>query len=122
MGGGLAGRWTTLKPAAGGAIANHLQRHLLRIVPNRAAVIAGNGLVGHFLFESVLNCSAAIRSICQPSPVPESAPNASEVPPRACNECGAQMKHLTDLPGAGLYPAKRIFRCYGCSFVVSERK
>jgi hypothetical protein len=87
-----------------------------------AAVIAGNGLVGHFLFESVLNCSAAIWSICQPSPVPASAPDASEVPPRACNECGAQMKHLTDLPGAGLYPAKRIFRCYGCSFVVSERK
>jgi hypothetical protein len=41
-------------------------------------------------------------------------------PSRACNECGEQMKHLTDLRPFQLHPGKRIFRCYTCNNVVSE--
>jgi transposase len=41
-------------------------------------------------------------------------------PSRACNECGEQMKHLTDLRRFQLHSGKRIFRCYTCNNVVSE--
>jgi hypothetical protein len=44
---------------------------------------------------------------------------SEDTPKRACNECGAQMKHLADLPRKG-QAARRIFRCYNCNNVVSE--
>jgi hypothetical protein len=40
---------------------------------------------------------------------------------RACNRCGVQMKHLADLRSSGLHPTERIYRCYSCNNVISER-
>lgn len=74
------------------------------------------------IFESVRNCSAAIRLFCHPYAIPDSATKADEVPTRVCNDCGAQMKHLTDHRSAGPDPAERIFRCHSCCIVISERK
>jgi hypothetical protein len=39
---------------------------------------------------------------------------------RACNQCAMQMEHLVDLRSSGLHPAKRIYRCYNCNYVISE--
>src|SRR6266702_4131630 len=39
---------------------------------------------------------------------------------RACNRCAMQMKHLADLRSFGLHPAERIYRCFGCNYVISE--
>jgi len=44
----------------------------------------------------------------------------AEAPACVCNMCGAQMKLLADFRG-GLRPAARIFRCYNCNNVISER-
>jgi hypothetical protein len=74
------------------------------------------------MIESVQNCSAAMRFICHSSAMLGAATNPDEVPARACNDCGSQMKHVADLCSAGLYPAERIFRCQSCSIVISERR
>lgn len=41
---------------------------------------------------------------------------------RICDRCTMQMKHLADLCSFGVHPAERIYRCYHCNHVVSERR
>jgi hypothetical protein len=43
-------------------------------------------------------------------------------PSRSCNECAADMKHLSDLPSFLGRAAVRIFRCYACNNVVAETR
>jgi hypothetical protein len=40
--------------------------------------------------------------------------------PRRCDNCGAGMTHLSDLPGHLGGASIRIYRCYKCNRVVSE--
>jgi hypothetical protein len=41
---------------------------------------------------------------------------------RICDRCTMQMKHLADLCSFGVHAAQRIYRCYHCNNVVSERR
>lgn len=41
--------------------------------------------------------------------------------PRRCDECGAQMKQLGELPALSIRDAIKVFRCYACDHVVSDR-
>jgi len=52
--------------------------------------------------------------------MPDTDADSDESLKRACNECGAQMKHLADLPRAKGQAARRVFRCYNCNNVASE--
>ncbi len=45
-----------------------------------------------------------------------------DVPSRACDKCGADMTHLSDLQPIVGSAAMRIFRCYACNHVVSEAR
>jgi hypothetical protein len=44
-----------------------------------------------------------------------------EAPTRKCDVCGEQMQHLGDLPAIATKPVMRVFRCYHCNHVKSER-
>lgn len=51
------------------------------------------------------------------------APSDSpDVPSRVCDKCGAAMTHLSDLQPIVGSAAMRIFRCYACNHVVSEKR
>jgi len=39
---------------------------------------------------------------------------------RICEKCGAEMKQLGVLPAVSDRAVLKIFRCYNCSYVVSE--
>jgi hypothetical protein len=43
-------------------------------------------------------------------------------PSRACDKCDAAMTHLSDLQPMIGSAAMRIFRCYACNHVVSEKR
>jgi hypothetical protein len=49
------------------------------------------------------------------------APDKPIIPTRSCKKCKAEMTHLSDLPSFLGRPAIRIFRCYVCDNVVSEK-
>ncbi|SHL59886.1 hypothetical protein SAMN05444159_6329 [Bradyrhizobium lablabi] len=40
---------------------------------------------------------------------------------RPCEKCNAAMKQLGELPALSIHAAIRIFRCYACDHVVTER-
>jgi hypothetical protein len=40
---------------------------------------------------------------------------------RTCENCNAEMKQLGQLPALSIHPAVKVFRCYACDHVVSER-
>ena len=42
-------------------------------------------------------------------------------PERGCEKCGAAMKQLAELPALSIRAAIRVFRCYACDHVVSDR-
>jgi hypothetical protein len=48
-------------------------------------------------------------------------PKPANKPLRNCEKCNANMEQLGELPSLSIHPAIRIFRCYGCDHVVSER-
>jgi hypothetical protein len=50
-----------------------------------------------------------------------SNPADQNKPLRNCEKCNAGMKQLGELPSLSIHAAIRIFRCYACDRVVSER-
>jgi hypothetical protein len=46
--------------------------------------------------------------------------DSPDVPSRVCDNCNADMTHLSDLQPIVGSAAMRIFRCYACNHVVSE--
>jgi hypothetical protein len=40
---------------------------------------------------------------------------------RPCEKCNAAMTQLGELPALSIHAAVRIFRCYACDHVVTER-
>lgn len=42
-------------------------------------------------------------------------------PVRRCDRCDAAMKQLAELPALSIRAAVRVFRCYVCDHVVSDR-
>jgi hypothetical protein len=46
---------------------------------------------------------------------------AEQRPLRRCEKCNATMKQLGELPALSIHAAVRIFRCYACDHVVTER-
>jgi hypothetical protein len=40
---------------------------------------------------------------------------------RSCEKCHAVMKQLAELPALSIHAAIRVFRCYACDHVVTER-
>lgn len=42
-------------------------------------------------------------------------------PVRRCDRCDAEMKQLAELPALSIRAAIRVFRCYICDHVASER-
>ena len=40
---------------------------------------------------------------------------------RRCEKCNAAMKQLAELPALSIRAATRVFRCYVCDHVVSDR-
>lgn len=46
---------------------------------------------------------------------------ADHTPVRRCERCDAAMKQLAELPALSIRAAVRIFRCYVCDHVVSDR-
>jgi hypothetical protein len=42
-------------------------------------------------------------------------------PVRRCERCDAEMKQLAELPAMSVRDAIRVFRCYSCDHVVSDR-
>jgi hypothetical protein len=42
-------------------------------------------------------------------------------PARNCDKCDAVMKQLGEFPALSIHAAIRIFRCYVCNHLVSER-
>lgn len=42
-------------------------------------------------------------------------------PVRRCEKCDAAMKQLAELPALSIRAAIKIFRCYACDHVVSDR-
>jgi hypothetical protein len=50
-----------------------------------------------------------------------SNPADQQNPVRRCERCDAEMKQLAELPALLIRDAIRIFRCYVCDHVVSER-
>ena len=42
-------------------------------------------------------------------------------PVRPCEKCGAAMKQLAELPALSIRAAIKVFRCYVCDHVVSDR-
>ncbi|MDB5578735.1 MAG: hypothetical protein JWR80_3911 [Bradyrhizobium sp.] len=40
---------------------------------------------------------------------------------RRCEKCDAEMKQLAELPALSIRAAIKVFRCYGCDHVVSDR-
>ena len=40
---------------------------------------------------------------------------------RRCEKCGAAMKQLSELPALSIRAAIKVFRCYVCDHVVSDR-
>jgi hypothetical protein len=49
-----------------------------------------------------------------------SSPPRQAIERRTCENCSAEMKHLSDLPSLKCRAAIRIFCCYFCNNVVSE--
>jgi hypothetical protein len=43
-----------------------------------------------------------------------------KAPAIECAVCGQQMKHLADLALTLVFPASRIYRCYGCDHVLQR--
>jgi hypothetical protein len=43
------------------------------------------------------------------------------IPQRRCDKCDAEMTHLGDLTASLDAVPTRVFRCYNCNHVVSER-
>ena len=56
------------------------------------------------------------------SPVAKASPDNPDAPSRTCDKCGADMTHLSDLQPIVGSAAMRIFRCYACNHVVSEKR
>lgn len=42
-------------------------------------------------------------------------------PVRRCERCHANMKQLGELPALSVHAAIKVFRCYACDHVVSDR-
>jgi hypothetical protein len=40
---------------------------------------------------------------------------------RRCEKCNAWMKQLGELPALSIHAAVRVFRCYSCDHVFTER-
>ena len=40
---------------------------------------------------------------------------------RRCDKCAAAMKQLAELPALSIHAAIKVFRCYVCDHVVSDR-
>jgi hypothetical protein len=57
------------------------------------------------------------------------ASDNADVPPdradqnglRSCEKCHAVMKQLGELPALSIHAAIKVFRCYTCDHVVTER-
>jgi hypothetical protein len=49
------------------------------------------------------------------------SPGKPTGPTRTCDKCTAEMTHLADLPAYQGRDAIRVFRCYVCNNVVSEK-
>jgi hypothetical protein len=52
--------------------------------------------------------------------VPPSAGDQNK-PVRRCEKCAAEMKQLGELPALSLHAAIKVFRCYACDHVVTDR-
>jgi len=50
-----------------------------------------------------------------------SNPAGRNHPLRRCEKCDAEMKQLGELPALSIHAAIRVFRCYACDHVVSDR-
>jgi len=46
---------------------------------------------------------------------------ADQERPRNCEKCHAVMKQLAELPALSIHAAVKVFRCYACDHVVTER-
>jgi len=46
---------------------------------------------------------------------------ADQHPVRRCDRCAAGMKQFAELPALSIRAAVRVFRCYVCDRVVSDR-
>jgi hypothetical protein len=43
-----------------------------------------------------------------------------KAPAVECAVCGQQMKHLANLELTAVFPASRIYRCYGCDHILQQ--
>jgi hypothetical protein len=48
-------------------------------------------------------------------------PGDQDKPLRHCEKCNAVMKQLGELPALSIHAALKVFRCYACDHVVSDR-
>lgn len=48
-------------------------------------------------------------------------PTDQDNPERRCERCDAAMTQLGELPALSLHAAIKVFRCYACDHVVSDR-
>ena len=48
-------------------------------------------------------------------------PADQNIPVRRCEKCDAAMKQLAELPALSIRAAIKVFRCYSCDHVVSDR-
>jgi hypothetical protein len=42
-------------------------------------------------------------------------------PVRRCEKCATEMKQLGELPALSIHAAVRVFRCYACDHVATDR-
>jgi hypothetical protein len=49
------------------------------------------------------------------------SPGKPAAPVRFCDKCTAEMTHLADLPAFQGRDPTRVFRCYVCNNVISEK-
>jgi len=57
---------------------------------------------------------------CGGANVPPNLANRNN-PGRRCEKCDAEMTQLGELPAVSLHAAVKVFRCYACDHVVSDR-
>jgi hypothetical protein len=49
------------------------------------------------------------------------SPADQDKPGRRCEKCAAEMKQLAELPALSIHAAVKVFRCYACDHVVTDR-
>jgi hypothetical protein len=66
-----------------------------------------------------VSCSDKTRAVIMVSDDPNVPAEQNQL--RRCEKCNATMKQLGELPALSIHTAVRIFRCYACDHVVTER-